>query len=323
MSGYNTHPQPKRIEAATSQATAGLFDDIVALPDSGAFALYNKLVGLDTLKERLRREAQVILHPDLLTKWQKKHHPDATELISTVRGRPPLFIFEGDVGTGKTALARTFGDAIAREHEISVYLHVLSLNARGSGTVGEMTKLISAAFAAVRGESQRRAPSILLIDEADALAQNRNLAQMHHEDRAGVNALIRGIDSLTEAMSFQPVLVVMCTNRIAAMDPAVQRRAAGIFKFARPTLEQREHLFRKMLTPAGFSTKDIRTLAEATGGTKERPVPYTYSDLTQRLLPELVLECLPDTSISPAAAIAAARRIAPTPTFGNDTKATA
>ena len=35
-----------------------------------------------------------------------------------------------------------------------------------------------------------RGAVILLVDEADALAQSREAAQMHHEDRAGVNAFL-------------------------------------------------------------------------------------------------------------------------------------
>ena len=56
-----------------------------------------------------------------------------------------------------------------------------------------------------------------MIDEADALAQSRELGQMHHEDRAGVNALIRGLDQL--AADRGRVLVVMCTNRIESLGP--------------------------------------------------------------------------------------------------------
>src|SRR5439155_8450059 len=101
-------------------------------------------------------------------------------------------------------LAEAIGDALARASDIPVTLFRLSLNVRGSGAVGQMTKLLSDAFAAVRerGAQARdsagmpKAAIMLLIDEADALGQSRDLAQMHHEDRAGVNALIRGIDTL-------------------------------------------------------------------------------------------------------------------------------
>lgn len=78
---------------------------------------------------------------------------------------------------------------------------------------------------------------ILLVDEADALAQSRELAQMHHEDRAGVNALIRGIDGLRDDRL--PVLTILCTNRPEALDPAIIRRAAALLPFARPNDDQR------------------------------------------------------------------------------------
>ena len=99
----------------------------------------------------------------------------------------------------------------------------LSLSARGQGSVGEMTMLLSDAFQLVaeaakggRGKDGKlRHGTILLIDEADALAQSRELAQMHHEDRAGVNALIRGIDGLRR--NGLPVLTIMCTNRLSAL----------------------------------------------------------------------------------------------------------
>lgn len=65
---------------------------------------------------------------------------------------------------------------------------------------------------------------ILLVDEADALAQSRESDQMCHEDRAGVNAFIRDIDRF--ANGGLPAVVLMRTNRLNALDPAVRRRAA-------------------------------------------------------------------------------------------------
>ena len=42
---------------------------------------------------------------------------------------------------------------------------------------------------------------ILLVDEADALAQSRETVDLHHEEVSGVNAFIRGIDRLRTAAS--------------------------------------------------------------------------------------------------------------------------
>ena len=60
--------------------------------------------------------------------------------------RPPLVVLAGDVGSGKTELAETIGDAVARQEKIDITLFPLSLSTRGQGRVGEMTQLLSAAF---------------------------------------------------------------------------------------------------------------------------------------------------------------------------------
>jgi AAA+ superfamily predicted ATPase len=165
--------------------------------------------------------------------------------LSLFTDRAPLFVFVGDVGCGKSALAESFGCDLAKSLDLPVFLYRLKLTARGSGLVGEMTTLIGDAFAHLiaqgrkaRGASGPRSVSILVVDEADALAQSRAAEQMHHEDRAGVDALLAGVDSLAgEAV---PALVIMCTNRARALDPAVLRRAAVIFHFSRPGEPQRQ-----------------------------------------------------------------------------------
>ena len=69
--------------------------------------------------------------------------------------RPPLVILAGDVGSGKTELAETIGDAVARQEKIDITLFPLSLSTRGQGRVGEMTQLLSAAFDYTVGRGAR------------------------------------------------------------------------------------------------------------------------------------------------------------------------
>jgi SpoVK/Ycf46/Vps4 family AAA+-type ATPase len=122
--------------------------------------------------------------------------PRPSSVASAARTARPLSRSPrtGDVGTGKTALAESVGDSVARQEHIDVTLYPLSLATRGSGKVGEITQLLSAAFDAVlRAAEKLRRPGgkaaggiIFLVDEADAVTQSREAAQMHHEDRAGV-----------------------------------------------------------------------------------------------------------------------------------------
>jgi AAA+ superfamily predicted ATPase len=230
-------------------------------------------------------------------------------------------VLAGDVGSGKTELAETIGDAVARQEEIDITLFPLSLSTRGQGRVGEMTQLLSAAFDYAVTEAQKlksaagraRGGVILLVDEADALAQSREAAQMHHEDRAGVNAFIRGIDRIANARL--PAAVIMCTNRLGALDPAVRRRAADVLSFARPSDEQRRYVLSYCLDPLGLSSAHIDALVSATGAQQGRDFGYTFSDMTQRLIPAIVLDAYPSRAVDGARAVSIAQEMAPTPPF--------
>ncbi|MTV39011.1 ATP-binding protein [Duganella radicis] len=300
----------------------GLFEHPATLPDPDAQSRLARLVGMDEKIKRLANVLGVLINPTGLRKWHDKHHAEANGLLDAMIRRPPLVVLSGDVGSGKTELAETIGDKVARQEDIDITLLPLSLSSRGQGRVGEMTQLVSSAFEHAFSEASKfkstkggpaRGGVILLVDEADALAQSRESDQMHHEDRAGVNAFIRGIDRF--ANGGLPAVVLMCTNRLNALDPAVRRRAADILVFERPNSTQRYEVLSRRLGSAGFGAADLHALAAATGETPQRSYGFTYSDITQRLLPAIVLDAYPDGPIKPARAIELAQSILPTPPF--------
>lgn len=298
-----------------------LFERPLHLPDVGARERLGQLVGMDDKIERLSKILSVLIHPEGLQLWLSRNHAGASHLLETVLRRPPLVVLCGDVGSGKTELAETIGDQVARREKIDITLLPMSLSSRGQGRVGEMTQLVTAAFEHAFNEADKlksdkgaaRGGVILLVDEADALAQSRESEQMHHEDRAGVNAFIRGIDRL--ASGKLPAAVIMCTNRLSALDPAIRRRAAEHIIFSRPDDAQREKVLQSRLGPVGFGRADIQALVVATGPAAGCPYGFTYSDIIQRLLPSIVLDAYPAGPITSARAIALARSILPTPPF--------
>ena len=301
-----------------------LFEPRMTYPDCGAKEQLGRLVGVDEHKTRLTKMISLLVNPEGVRAWATKHHRNANGIVKTVLERPPLVILAGDVGSGKSALAESIGDAVARREKINVTLFPMSLSARGRGRVGEMTLLLTAAFDYTFQEANKlkanddraRGAVILLVDEADALTQSRETAQMHHEDRAGVNAFIRGVDRL--ARRRLPAAVIICTNRLGALDPAVRRRAADILPFARPDNLQRRAVLDQPLKELGFSDPEIGKIAAATGTPEGRAYGFTFSDLTQRLLPTMVLDAYPEHAVNAMRALEIAKKMEPTPPFGDN-----
>ncbi|BBY29940.1 AAA family ATPase [Mycolicibacterium sediminis] len=308
-----------------------LFHPVITLPDDVRADRYARLVGLDSIKARLRKEAAVLADPSTLTTWAAKNHPAVTpddQAITLLKDRAPLLLFAGDVGSGKSALAESFGCDLATHMGIEVELWRLKLSTRGSGHVGEMTGLINSAFEEVTCEAKLgrnystgkvTKVTIMVIDEADALVQSREATQMHHEDRAGVDAFLAEIDSL--AGSGNPLLVVMCTNRLTALDPAVKRRAAATFEFGRPNDEQRRQVITTAFKNYDLAADTIDKLVIATGPQAPDRCGFTYSDLTQRLVPTAILAAYPDDAITTDLLLTVASDLGPTPAFNDQASA--
>lgn len=303
-----------------------LFEPAVIYPDPDFQERYGELVGLDDHKETLTKILGLLVNPAGLEKWIKKFHSSAKNAITVILKRPPLIVLEGDIGTGKSELAFTIGDAVARQENIEVTLLPLSLSVRGKGLVGEMTNLITNAFDhTIEKAKKLRTNSgssggavILLVDEADALTQSRESIQMHHEDKAGVNAFIRGIDRIGNDKI--PAAVIMCTNRLGALDPAVKRRAADILTFTRPDKAQRLEVLQDLLKELGFSDEDIEDIKTLTGKRDGRDYGFTYSDLKQRLLPSIIMDAYPTQKVNTNKAKKIAEKMIPTPPFNFEEK---
>ena len=298
-----------------------LFENTILYPDPDMQQRLGLLVGLDDTKEKIKKILSLLINPNGVHEWVDKYHNGASQILNFVTRRPPLIILAGDVGSGKSELAYTIGDAVARQEGLDVELYPLSLATRGQGRVGQMTQLISAAFGYTldkakklkSGGTKSRGAVILLVDEADSLAQSRESDQMHHEDKAGVNAFIRGIDSLGNGQL--PAAVIMCTNRPNSLDPAIRRRAAEIVYFQRPNEESRFAVLSTPLKELGFDDKKIKEIVELTGPQNDRAFGFTFSDLVQRLIPSIILDAYPSKKVEAARAIQIIKQIIPTSPF--------
>jgi SpoVK/Ycf46/Vps4 family AAA+-type ATPase len=183
-------------------------------------------------------------------------------------------ILGGEVGCGKTALATSIGTVVAETLDRQVVALETPSDIRGGGFVGQLSERVTAAFNQARVEVGRNC-GILIIDEGDDLGTSRAQMQAHHEDRAGLNVLIKEINRL--ARDRARIAVVLVTNRVQALDPALIRRAQVIF-FARPNADARRALFEQLLEGVEHAPKDVAALVRVS----ERNPPFSYSDLVER-----------------------------------------
>lgn len=274
--------------------------EIIRYPDPIMGEIYDALAGISGLKADMVRQLKHLLHPEYTLSWFKQYHRGEMDplLRQSLLERYPLLILHGEVGSGKTALARSIGHPVANELGTPVVMYVVSAQIRGGGHVGELTQNIARAFAyAERGQEQENIPVILFIDEADTIARTRGTDQTHHEDDSAVNTLIQRVDRLRG----RPIVVILATNLLDVLDSAIRRRATSMYKFDRPNAEQRKSLFSNLLSPLGFSNGEIENLVKLTEPRSfprmgKRAHRYTYSDLTQRLIPRGVESAMEDRS---------------------------
>ena len=135
------------------------------------------------------------------------------EIFTRLGIEPPRgVLLYGPPGTGKTLLAK----AVANESEA----HFMIINGPEifNKFYGESEKRIRAIFE----EAQKNAPSIIFIDELDAVAPNRDggAGSSGEVERRVVSQLLTMMDGLE---SRGKVVVIAATNRPDSIDPALRR----------------------------------------------------------------------------------------------------
>ena len=180
----------------------------------------------------------------------------AAELRAMGITRPAVgLLLHGPPGTGKTMLAK------ACAHQVRASFVALELSAVVGAHVGESERLLSSVFAAAR----RAAPSILFLDELDALFVGRDSAaggagtdrltttlatelDRNADELAAQLVPTAGAESAQEGL--RGVFVIAATNNASRIDPCL--RAAGRLEAALsvgyPGHAARQHIAQKLLS---------------------------------------------------------------------------
>src|SRR5205823_1351025 len=124
---------------------------------------------------------------------------------------PKGLLMVGPPGTGKTLMAR----AVAGEAGVDF------LSVTGSGFVEMFVGVGASRVRDLFADARKRAPSIVFIDEIDAIGQRRGTGIVSNDEREQtLNQLLAEMDGFDQATG---VVVVAATNRPEILDPALLR----------------------------------------------------------------------------------------------------
>ncbi|KAM4710502.1 ATPase family gene 2 protein homolog A isoform 2-T2 [Discoglossus pictus] len=182
------------------------------------------------------------------------------ELFRTYGIPPPRgVLLHGPPGTGKTLIAR----AIA--NEVGAHVSVINGPEIMSKFYGESEARLRQIFA----EASSRHPSIIFIDELDALCPKREGAQNEVEKRV-VASLLTLMDGIGSEESQGQLLVLGATNRPHSLDPAIRRpgRFDKEIEIGVPNARDRLDILQRLLpkVPHVLEEKELVHLADSTHG---------------------------------------------------------
>lgn len=176
---------------------------------------------------------------------------------------PRTLLLYGPPGTGKTQIART----MANESGVN-FISRSTADLKGQ-YLGHAASRISQAFETARSSS----PSILFIDEIDALASSRGSSGDQLQAEA-VTQLLQELDGVSSKSGF--VLVVAATNLMDQLDSAILSRFSQKLEIPLPSQNERAAILQTLLNGKpvgddidvhhvasiceGFSGRDIREL---------------------------------------------------------------
>jgi SpoVK/Ycf46/Vps4 family AAA+-type ATPase len=209
----------------------------------------------------------VVLTPTTRSRIEKilAEYRSRTRLAEAGLAPSSRILFWGPPGCGKTLTAQWLAG------ELGIPFGLVRLSAVITSYVGETASNLQKIF-----QQANETPLVILLDEADAIAKNR-------EDRNDVGELKRVVNSLLQAMDeLKPgrSIVIFASNHQHLFDPAIWRRFDEVVEFPLPAQAQRLQLLTR-LTSGLKINGSLNSVAQKTTSASFADIARICSEVTK------------------------------------------
>lgn len=206
------------------------------------------VIGHDNVKKKCTILMRYLEDPDRFGQWAPKN-----------------VLFYGSPGTGKTMTAR----ALANEVNANFMM------VRATDLVGEFVGDGSKRIHELYKNASDMSPSVVFIDELDAIALDRSYQSVRGDVSEVVNALLSELDGIKENLG---VVTIAATNTKGLLDSAIRSRFEEELEFRTPKTGERMQILKHYACSLPLNVAvDLKKYASRTKG-------FSGRDLKEKLL---------------------------------------
>lgn len=210
--------------------------------------MISDIIGQQKAKDKTRIITKFVEEPEKFKSWA-----------------PRNILFYGRPGTGKTMLAQ------ALANELNVPIKMIKATSLIGDYVGDGAKQIHRLYK----EARQNKPSVIFIDEIDAIALERKYQSLRGDVTEIVNALLTEMDGIENN---DYVITICATNNPQLLDYAIRSRFEEEIEFVLPDYDERRKLLENNINTMPIDCDfDVDTLARKTKS-------FSGRDLKEKIL---------------------------------------
>ena len=261
-------PESGGDQTAMSGDEQALRSTVEGLITKGSHVAWDDIAGLEEAKREVKM-AFALAFAEAPT----DSHGRKVELFSWQR-----ILLYGPPGTGKTMLAA----AVAGQIPGATFFDA-NWSGLASKWFGESERLIHLLYVTAK----ERSPSVVFLDEVDAMAANREAGSESGAAKKVLTAFLTALEGVGDKLDPPFVLTFAATNRPWALDAPFLSRMAKAIYIPLPDEAARKHIFRLQLEKKGYEVSaDYDDLARLTEGYSGRDL----SNVCKQLIVNMVYE---------------------------------